>query len=90
MADDIILPDDRDIADYLYNPDPLINVTVPEWPTATGKTFQNVKSHCTDAISSSGPGKVCKRIENFDFNPFIQQCIEDIQVISMLCIFLPN
>ena len=82
LGDSIVLPDDSDLADYLYNPDPLINVTVPDWPTPTGKTLESVRSHCTDKVKSSESGKICKRIENFDFNPFIDQCIDDIQVTN--------
>ena len=86
LADDIVLPDDRDIADYLYNPDPLVNISISEWPTPLGKTLQNVKRHCTDAVKTSEAGMVCKRIENFYFTPFIEQCIEDVQVFWFIFI----
>ena len=81
INDDIVLPNDNDLGGYLYNPDPLINVTIPDWPTPNGNTLNSVKNHCKDVITSSAPGKICSRIDNFDFMLYIDQCIDDIQVL---------
>eukprot|EP00794_Sanderia_malayensis_P012364 gene12364-13634_t len=77
---DIVLPEDNVATGYIYDPSPIIKFTPPQWPTASGKTKNNVTSHCTDRIMSSEPGEVCKSIPDFDFSPFIEQCIEDVQI----------
>ena len=78
--DEIILPDDNQLVDYVYDPDPLNNITIPDWPTPSGKTYNFVKRHCEEAVMNSKPGKVCKKIGDFEFKPFVDQCIDDIQV----------
>ena len=75
----IILPDNSDTADYLYDP-VLLNISIPTWPTATGKTKAVVEAHCTQSIMNSGPGKICQDLDDFSFQPFITQCVEDIKV----------
>ena len=81
-SSEIILPDDdSELEDYMYNPDPNLNVTAPIWPTNTGKTEIETRRHCEKVIKDSEPGKVCKSyIPDFDFEPFVEQCIEDVQV----------
>ena len=75
----IILPDNSDTGDYLYDPVPL-NISIPTWPTATGKTQAAVETHCTQSIMNSGPGKICQELDDFSFAPFNSQCVEDIKV----------
>ena len=75
----VILPDNSDTGDYIYDPVPL-NISIPTWPTATGKTKAAVVTHCTQSIMNSGPGKICQKMEDFSFQPFITQCVEDIKV----------
>ena len=82
----IILPEDDGI-DYVYNPKPLPNVTI-EWPTKSGKTKDQVTNYCNKTIMDSAPGKICVKIYDFNFNPFLLQCIDDIKVSSSN-IFLP-
>ena len=75
----IILPDNSGTGDYLYDPVPL-NISIPTWPTATGKTKAAVETHCTQSIMKSGSGKICQELDDFTFAPFISQCVEDIKV----------
>ena len=76
----VILPDDDDFPiDYVYDPKPLPNVTV-SWPTKLGKTKENVTDFCETAVKDSLPGKICTKINEFNFTTFIMQCVEDIKV----------
>ena len=79
-ADDyIVMPEDDGLLDYEYNPTPL-NVTIPTWPTKSGKTNIEVKRQCNKTIMSSVVAKACKKIESFSFDVYIDQCIEDVKV----------
>ncbi len=82
-SSDISLPNDSRAMSYVYNPTPLPRVTI-RWPTASGKTQSQVTTYCTNKVKNSQPGLICKSIADFDFQPFISQCIEDIKV----CLFL--
>ena len=77
--DEIVMPEDDGLLDYVYNPTPL-NITIPKWPTETGKTKLEVKRHCNNTIMSSVVAKACKKIESFNFGLYIDQCIEDVKV----------
>ena len=88
-GDDILLPDDDDaLNDYVYNPEPIVNITIPEWPTLSGKTHQTVMTYCDAAVRTSEPGLVCSSIDDFDFAPFIEQCVEDVQVGTLFLLIL--
>ena len=75
----IILPEDDEAVDYVYDPRSLPYVMV-RWPTKSGKTEAQVTSHCNKSIRESAPGKICAKISNFNFTPFLLQCIDDIKV----------
>eukprot|EP00795_Rhopilema_esculentum_P008755 gene8755-14781_t len=75
----VTLPDDNDALDYVYDPKPLRNVTV-SWPTKSGKTAKSVTDYCETAIKDSPPGKICAKINEFNFTTFIMQCVEDIKI----------
>eukprot|EP00795_Rhopilema_esculentum_P011219 gene11219-21402_t len=78
-GDSITIPDDDGSSDYVYDPTPL-NITIPVWPTKTGKTQADVQKYCTDTIMNSQTGKMCQKLDSFDFSPTIDQCVEDIKV----------
>ena len=67
---------------FMYDPKPR-NITVPTWPTGTGKTLAGVTIHCFNAIRQSQAGKVCSKIESFDFQVYIDQCVEDTKVMNI-------
>ena len=83
----VTLPDDNDALDYVYDPKPLRNVTV-SWPTKSGKTAKSVTDYCKTAIKDSPPGKICAKINEFNFTTFMMQCVEDIKVTFSLSIFV--
>jgi len=76
----IILPNDVEGTDYIYDPKPIVNVTLPKWPTALGKTMEKVQNYCRNAIINSETGKVCSEVPEFNFTTFLLQCVEDIKV----------
>eukprot|EP00795_Rhopilema_esculentum_P011235 gene11235-21422_t len=78
-GDFITIPDDDGSSDYVYDPTP-INITIPVWPTKTGKTQADVQKYCTDTIMNSQTGKMCQKLDSFDFSPTIDQCVEDIKI----------
>ena len=61
-------------------------MTIPQWPTATGKTLETVKQYCENAVMNSEPGKVCKVIPDFDFDIYVAQCVEDIKVRTLFVV----
>ena len=73
------MPDVDEPTNYIYDPKPW-NVTIPTWPTRLGKAEAFVKSHCNNAIRNSQAGRVCNKIQSFDFQVFIDQCVEDTKV----------
>ena len=75
----IILPEDNQAFDYVYDPKPLPNVTI-NWPTKSGKTEAQVGDYCNKTIKDSAPGKICAKISSFNFTSFLLQCIDDIKV----------
>ena len=75
----ILLPEDDEAVDYVYDPRPLPYVGV-HWPTKSGKTKTQVTTYCNKSIRDSAPGKICAKISNFNFTSFLLQCIEDIKV----------
>eukprot|EP00112_Aurelia_sp_Birch-Aquarium-sp1_P007564 Seg1825.1 transcript_id=Seg1825.1/GoldUCD/mRNA.D3Y31 product="Protein cornichon 1" protein_id=Seg1825.1/GoldUCD/D3Y31 len=75
----IEMPDVDEPTNHIYDPKPW-NVTIPTWPTELGKTEAFVKNHCSNAIRNSQAGKVCNKIELFDFQVFIDQCVEDTKI----------
>lgn len=77
--DSILLPNDEDFSNYIYDPTPF-NVTIPSWPTKTGKAKNSVTLYCTKAVKDSEAGRVCGVIPSFNFSSFIDQCIEDVKV----------
>ncbi len=79
---DFLVPDDASSMSYVYDPAPLPEVNV-SWPTTSGKTLSQVRIYCRDKIKKSQPGLVCQSIPDFDFQTYISQCIDDVQV----CIF---
>ena len=76
---EIDLPDDEPPPDYKYDPDNK-NVTIPNWPTKTGKTRLEVTNYCSNAIKNSQGGRICSKIDFFDFQLYIVQCVSDIRV----------
>ena len=88
-SDDIILPDDElELGDYVYNPGN-ITARVPTWPTPTGKSEASTRRHCENALRNSEVGKAClKLILGLDLTPFIEECLEDVQVRYISCIFV--
>ncbi len=78
-SSDISLPNDSKSMFYVYDPTPLPRVNTT-WPTALGKTQNQVTTYCTDQVMKSQSGLVCQSIADFDFKPFISQCIEDVKV----------
>ena len=79
LEDVVILPDDDDAVDYVYDPKPLPNVTIT-WPTKTGKTEREVTNYCNKTMMESAPGKICTKISDFNLTSFLLQCIDDIKV----------
>ena len=81
MSDDaIILPAIGDEDTYFYDPPP-INISMPSFPTPTGKTESNARNTCVRSIRSSAAGKAClKIIKNFDIQLYIDQCVTDVRV----------
>ena len=77
--DAIVMPEDDGLFDYVYNPAPL-NITIPKWPTKTGKTMVEVTRNCNKTIMTSIAAKACKKIESFNFDLYVDQCIEDVKV----------
>ena len=75
----IDMPDDDETTFLIYDPKPR-NITVPTWPTGSGKTLAAVTAHCNNAIRNSQAGKVCRMIASFDFQMYIDQCVEDTKV----------
>lgn len=76
---DLDLPDNKPDTD-LYDPKNKTNGTAPTWPTPKGKTKIFVTNYCNNAIRNSQVGKICSKIDSFDFQQHITQCISDIQV----------
>ena len=79
IDDSILLPNNDDFSNYIYDPAPF-DVTIPSWPTKSGKTKNSVTVYCAKAVKDSEPGKVCGVIPTFNFSSFIDQCIEDVKV----------
>ena len=81
MSDNaIILPAIGDEDDYFYDPAP-INISMPSFPTAKGKTERNARNTCVRSVRSSIAGKAClKIIKNFDIQLYIDQCVTDVRV----------
>ena len=77
----IILPNDVEGTDYIYDPKPIGNITLPKWPTASGKTLERVQNYCRNAIMNSETGSVCSEVPGFNFTTFLLQCVEDIKVL---------
>ena len=78
-GNEIDLPDSGPHPDYRYDPTNK-NVTIPTWPTKNGKTRLEVTNYCNNKIRNSQGGTICSRIDVFDFQPYIVQCISDVQV----------
>ena len=76
----IIIPNDGENTDYIYDPKPIGNLSISKWPTVSGKTFETVQNYCRNAIVESETGKVCGKVEGFNFTIFLKQCMEDIKV----------
>ena len=79
VDDVIVLPEDDEAVNYVYDPKPLPNITI-EWPTKSGKTEAQVTDYCNKTIRESAPGKICAKIADFNFTSFLMQCIDDIKV----------
>eukprot|EP00794_Sanderia_malayensis_P012371 gene12371-13641_t len=79
--ENIILPDDdNDLANYVYNPKPLV-IVAPQWPTASGKTQATVKAYCEQEINNSTAAKICsKLLDNINFTKFVSECVADVQI----------
>ena len=81
MSDDtIILPAISDEDTYFYDPPP-VNISMPSFPTAKGKTARNARNTCTRSVGNSVIGKAClKIIKNSDIQLYIDQCVTDVRV----------
>ena len=81
LNDDVItLPSIGDEDTYTYNPPPF-NISMPSFPTLKGKSETNARNACIISIGNSAIGKAClKTIQNFDIQPYIDQCITDVRV----------
>jgi hypothetical protein len=83
LQDDTV--DDQD-AIPAFNPTVTrVNVTLT-WPTASGRTKENVTQFCENKLRYSKAGAACGEVEGVDVDGLVQQCITDIQVLSHLCI----
>lgn len=78
----IEMPDEDETTVSIYDPKPR-KITVPTWPTITGKTLAGVTIQCSNAIRNSQAGRVCNMIESFDFQLYIDQCVEDTKVKNL-------
>ena len=77
IAKTVVLPDVD--GDYDFEPEEPPKVT-PGWPTASGRTKQQVEAYCIAQIKNSASGKICSIIPDFPIDQYIQQCIVDIKV----------
>ena len=83
LQDDTV--DDQD-AIPAFNPTVTrVNVTLT-WPTASGRTKENVTQFCENKLRYSKAGAACGEVEGVDVDGLVQQCITDIQVLSYICI----
>ena len=76
----VVLPISDNVTNYTFKPDEPTG-TIPDWPTKSGRTKENVEEHCNNTIRNSPSGKICSIIPGFPFHYFVQQCITDIQVL---------
>ena len=60
------------------------NISLPSWPTKSGRTENEVRKYCLDAVLSTTAGKLCfEKFKNqISLNGSIEQCVEDIKVIN--------
>ena len=81
LQDDTV--DDQD-AIPAFNPTVTrVNVTLT-WPTASGRTKENVTQFCENKLRYSKAGAACGEVEGVDVDGLVQQCITDIQVLSFM------
>lgn len=83
----IQLSEEDVLQEYDYNPT-TIPIVVPTWPTAKGKTLNEVTIYCTNTIKNSQEGKLCTGLASLNFDTFIDQCIEDVKVTSEFSILI--
>ena len=76
----IILPDDDKDGKYQYHPKPNPNV-VFKWPTKSGRTKADCERICRNAIRNSAPGKICSKVTELSFAPYIALCVVDLKVM---------
>ena len=78
-----ILNDNNDF--YEFNVDlNNTNISLPSWPTKSGRTENEVRKYCLDAVLNTTAGKLCfEKFKNqISLNGNIEQCVEDIKVIK--------
>ena len=79
----VVLPNDESSLRE-YNPDQL-QVKNQTWPTKSGRTKEEVETYCNSALIESAAGKAAVTLPGFSIKPYWQQCVDDMQVKSMIC-----